>query len=79
MPKPSVCNTCIETEILQNVQAVEKTDKKKKFTWENSDCFVGLAKFKDKCQIKLKEGAIPVAKPSHKIPIGILKRSYSTS
>lgn len=63
--------TCMVTGLLRTVNVVQEIDERSKFIKENIECFTGLGKFEEKCNIKLKSNAEPVARPPRRVPLGI--------
>lgn len=67
---PILCRkSCVSLGFIKRINVVENT--RQKFLYENKDIFEGSGKFPEKCKLLVKENAMPVSKPPHRIPLGL--------
>ncbi|XP_063370319.1 uncharacterized protein LOC134658597 [Cydia amplana] len=65
-------DTCVRLNLVKRVSSIEATDdRKQQLIRENEDLFVGLGKFNDPYEIKLKADTIPTSKPPYRVPLKI--------
>lgn len=72
-------NTCVDLDLIKKVNIIlEGNDEKSKFVSKNTDVFTGIGCFPDVCSLRLKQGAVPKACPSRRVPLKIRSKLKET-
>ncbi|KAG5864826.1 hypothetical protein JTB14_027922 [Gonioctena quinquepunctata] len=66
--------SCYDLGFIKKTSSIESIKNREQFIKENQDVFEGLGSFPEECNISLKKGSIPIARPCRRVPLVIKER-----